>query len=157
MLLVHVYGHQHNCKLASILMPLSPLNVRLDALEEHIMASFILSPSTRNTIAVGFLDPYRLPSVSNLIVPVHSNLSQSIAYEIFKLRLLWWWAYHNLTHISDWEGIDLTSFKQERDTTSFRMAHFVTKFMSSTLPTIKILHQLGRATPNFFLLCSLAL
>ena len=41
MLLVHVFGHQNSGKLASTLTPLASLNVRLDALAEYIMASFL--------------------------------------------------------------------------------------------------------------------
>ena len=64
MLLVHIYGHHSSGKLASTLTPLSSLNVRLGALAEHIMASFLLLTATRNTIVVGFSDTNGLPSVS---------------------------------------------------------------------------------------------
>ena len=53
-------------------MPIASLNVRLDALAEHIMASFIILLATRSTIAVGFLDTYVLSIVSIHGVPVHS-------------------------------------------------------------------------------------
>ena len=79
MSLVHVHGHQNIGKLASTLTPLASLNVRLDALVEHIMESFLLSSATKNTIVVGFTNPYGLPSVSICGVPIHSNLAQYIA------------------------------------------------------------------------------
>ena len=88
MQLVHFYKHQNSGMSASTLMPLASLNVKLYALAEQIMASFLLSPATRNTIAVGFLDPYRRPSVSILRVSFHSNLSQYIAYEISRCYIL---------------------------------------------------------------------
>ena len=88
MLLVHVYGNHNSGKLASTLTPLASLNVRFDALSEHIMASLLIYPEIRNTLAVGLSYPYRLPSASITGVPVHSNLAQIIAYEISKLQLL---------------------------------------------------------------------
>ena len=154
--MVHVYGHHNSGELASTLTPLSSLNLRLDALVEHIMVSLILSSATRNTIAVIFSDPYGLPSVSICGVPVHSNLTQSIAYKISKRRLLQYWSYRNLTHMSDWEGIDLTSFKRACGNTTVHMAHLVTKFTSNTLSTMKILQQRGHATTNIYLRCCLA-
>ena len=84
------------------LTPLISLNIQLDALAEHIMASFLPSPETRTTIAVGFSDAYGLPSVSILRVPVPSNLSQSIVYEISKPWLFQYWVDWNLTHMSEW-------------------------------------------------------
>ena len=48
------------------------------------MASFLLSPATRNITAVGFSDPYILPSAYIRGFPVHANLDQSIVYEIYK-------------------------------------------------------------------------
>ena len=88
MLLVHIYEHQNIGKSESTLTPLAPLNVRLSALVEHIMASFLLSPATRNTTAVGLLDPYGLSSVSIHGFTVNYNLAHSIAYKISKHRLL---------------------------------------------------------------------
>ena len=139
MLLVRVYWHQNSGKSTSTLMPLASLNIRLGALEEHIMASFIVSLATRNTIAVVFLNPYGLQSVSICGVSVHSNITLSIAYEISKLRLLQYWANRNLTHTADWEVIDLTSFKRAQDNTNIRMSHFITKYMSNTLSTMPII------------------
>ena len=140
MSLVRVYWHQNSGKSPPTLMPLASLNIRLGTLEEHIMTSFIVSPATRNTIAVVFLNPYGLQSVSIRGVSVHSNITLSIAYEISKLRLLQYWANRNLTHTADWEVIDLTSFKRAQDNTNIRMAHFITKYMSNTLSTMPILH-----------------
>ena len=74
MSLVHVYRHQNIGNPASTLMPLAYLNVRLDAQVEHIMVSFLILTETRNTIAVGFSDPFGLNIVSIHGVPVHSNL-----------------------------------------------------------------------------------
>ena len=42
MSLLQVYGHQNRGKSASTLTPLASLNVRLDALVEHIMPSFLV-------------------------------------------------------------------------------------------------------------------
>ena len=108
MLLVHVYGHHNSGKLVSTLTPLASLNIQLDTLEEHIMAFFLLSTSTINTIAVVISYPYGIPSLSIRGVPVHSNLAQFISYKNSKLRILQYWANRNLTHMADWEGIDLT-------------------------------------------------
>ena len=69
-------------------MLLAHLNIRLDALAEYIMVSFILSLEKRNIIAVGLLDPYRLTIAYIHGVLVHSNLAQYIAYKIFKRKLL---------------------------------------------------------------------
>ena len=100
--LLHVYRHHNSVNPESTLTPLSYLNVRLDALSENIMASFLLSAATRNTIAVGLSDPYGIPRISIHGFPVNSNIYQSITYEISKLRLLWYCYNCNLTHMSDW-------------------------------------------------------
>ena len=102
MLLVHVYEHQNRDNPASTIKSLSPLNVQLGALSEHIMASFLLSSATRKTIAVGFSDIYGLPSVSIHRVPVHYNISQSMVYKISKLWLIKYRSNRNLTHMADW-------------------------------------------------------
>ena len=107
MLLVHIYGHQDSGKLVPNLTPLAYLKIQLNALVTQIMASFLLSPATRNTIAVGFSDTYGLPSVSISGVPVHSILAQSIAYKISKRRILQYWDDRNLNYMADWEWIDL--------------------------------------------------
>ena len=111
MSLVHVPGHQNSRKLASTLTTLASPNVRLDALAEPILASFILLPLTRNTAEIGLLYPQGIPSVSIHGSPLHSNIAQSIAYEIYKLRLLQHWDNRNLTHTADWDKIDLASLK----------------------------------------------
>ena len=90
MSLVHVYGNHNIGKPASTL-PLASINVRLDALAEHMMTSFLLFTATRNTISIGISDPYRLPIISIHGAPIHSNLVQWIAYEISKRRLLQHW------------------------------------------------------------------
>ena len=74
--LVHIYGHKNIGKPASTLTPLASINIRLDALVEHIMASFILSLATRNKIAVVLSDPYGTPSLYIHRVPVQYNLVQ---------------------------------------------------------------------------------
>ena len=79
--LVHVYGHRNSGKTESTLTPLAYLDVILDELAEHIMASFILWPVTRNTIVVGFSDPYGPPNISIYGSPVHSNIAQSIFFK----------------------------------------------------------------------------
>ena len=56
-------------------MQLPSLNVRLDALAEHIMALFLLFPATRNIIAVVLSNTYGLPIVSIHGVPFHYNLA----------------------------------------------------------------------------------
>ena len=40
---VHIYGHRSSRRPASTLTPLASLNVRLDSLAEHIMASLLIS------------------------------------------------------------------------------------------------------------------
>ena len=101
--MVQIYEHQNSGKLVPTLTPLESLNIRLDALTEHIMDSFLLLPETRNTIAVGFSDTYGLPSVSISGVPVHSILAQSIAYKISKRRILQYWDDRNLNYMANWE------------------------------------------------------
>ena len=91
LLLINFYRHQNSGNPESTLTPILSLNVWLEAVPENIMASFQLSPETRNTISVGLSYPYGLPSVSICRVPVHSNLAQSIEYEISKCRLLQYW------------------------------------------------------------------
>ena len=118
MSLVHVYGHQNNGRPALTLTLLASINVRLDALAEHIMSEFILLPATGNTIAIGLLDPQRIPSVSINGAPVQFHISKSIAYKRSQRRLLEHWDDRNLTHMSDWDKIDLTSFKHARETTT---------------------------------------
>ena len=157
MSLVHIYRHQNSGMPTSTLTSLAPLNIRLDALAEHIMASFILSPATINTISVGFLDPYGLPSVPILGIPVLYNLTQYIVYKISKLQLLQYWADLNLTHMADWEVIEILPFKQARDTTTVHMAQLITKCMSNTLTTMKIPQQQVHATKNLCLRCGLDL
>ena len=66
---------------ASALVPLASLNVRLETLAEHIMAPYLLSPETRNSILAGFLDSTVLPSVSIHRFPVHFNLKKSPNYD----------------------------------------------------------------------------
>ena len=75
------------------------------------MASFLSSPAPMTPLAVGFLDPYNIPNASICRVPVHSNLEYSIFYEISKHWLLQYWDDQKLTHMSDWDVIDLTSFE----------------------------------------------
>ena len=100
--LVHIYVHHNSGKTVSTLTPLAYLNVRLNALAEHIMASFILSSATRSTIAIVILDPHVLTSVSINGASVHFNIAQSVAYEISKLLILQHWYNRNLTHMSNW-------------------------------------------------------
>ena len=127
------------------------------------MASFLISPATRNTIAVRLSYPYGLPSVSihgfnshHNPNPIHSNIDQSIAYKISKRRLIKYLAYWNLTHMAYCEGIELTSFKQSWDKTNVHMAHFITKCMSNTLSTVTILQRRGHVATNLWPRCVLS-
>ena len=153
MSLVHVHRHHNSGIPASTLTPLASLNIILDEISEHIMAAFILSSATINTITIGLSYPYGIPSISTHGYPFHSNISQSIAYKISKHRILQHWNDQNLTHTSDWEEIDPKLFKQSRETTTAHMEHFIVKCMSNTLPTIIILQQKGQATTNLFPRC----
>ena len=90
-------------------------------------------------MAIGLSDPYGMPSISIHGAPIHSNTAQSIVYEISKRRILQHWDNWKLTHTVDWDGIELPLFKLARETTTMHMAHFIMKFMSNTLPTMKIL------------------
>ena len=58
--------------------------------------------------------------------------------------------------MEDWEVIYLTSFKRAWYTTTFHMAHFITKFMSNTFPTMTILHRRLHATTNLCPWCGLS-
>ena len=91
MSMVHVHGHQNSRRPASTLTTLASLNVRLDALEEQSMAAFLIPSAKINTIAIGLSDPHGMPSILIHGSPIHSNISQSIAYEIYKRRLLQHW------------------------------------------------------------------
>ena len=146
--MVHVYGHQKSGWLALNLTSIDYINLILDALAEHIMTAFLLSSSTRNTIAIGLLDLHGIPSVSIQGDPVHSNIAQYITYEIYKRWILQHYHNQNLTHMEDWDKIDVTSVKQARETTTVHMTHFITKYMSNTLATMTILQQRGHATTN---------
>ena len=141
MSLVHVYGHQNSRRLVSTLMPLAYLNVRLDILAEHIMPAYLLSSATRNTIAIGLSDLHGILSVSIHESPVHSNIDQSIGYEISRHQLLQHWDSKSLTHIADWDEINFTLFKLARETTNAYMSHFVRKCISNTLPTMTFLQR----------------
>ena len=79
MSMLHVYGYHNIRRPESTLTPLESLNVRLYTLEKHIIAEFLLSSATRNTIAIGFLDPHRIPNVSIHGDPVQSNITQYIS------------------------------------------------------------------------------
>ena len=113
----------------------------MDALSEHIMVEFLLSSAKRNTMTIGLSDPHGMTSVLIHGSPIQSNIAQSIAYEISKRRLLQHLDDWNLTHMSDWDEIDLILFKKLRETTTAHMVHFITKLMSNTLPTMTILQQ----------------
>ena len=108
MSLVHIYGHHNSGIPSSTLTALASINVRIDALLERIMAGFILSPATRNKIAIGLSDPHRISRVSIHGSPFHYNITQSISLEIFKIQALQHWDYHNLTHKEYLDEIDLT-------------------------------------------------
>ena len=56
----------------------------------------------------------------------------------------------------DWEVIELTSFKWERDMTTFHMSHLIKKCMSNSLPTMKILQRQVHAITNLCPRCVLA-
>ena len=143
---IYVYGHQNRGNPYSTFTALVSLNIRLDALEEYIMASFIILPVTRNTTAIRLLDPHGISNVFIHESPVHSNITHYITCKISKLRLIQDWDDHNLTQTSDWDGICPTFFKRARDTTTVHMAHFITKYMSNTLPNMTILQKRRRTT-----------
>ena len=107
MSLVNVHGHHNTGRPESTITQLAYLNVRLDALVEHIMAEFLLSSGTRNTMAIGLSDPNIITSVSIHEAPFHSNVAQSIAYEISECWILQYWDDQYLTHTAYWDEIDL--------------------------------------------------
>ena len=76
MSLVHVHRYQNSGRLASTLIPLASLKVLMYAL------SFLLSSEKINTTEIGLSDPHGIPSVSIHGSPIHSNISQYIAYKI---------------------------------------------------------------------------
>ena len=108
MSLVHVNGHQKNRRLASTLTSLEYINIQLYALEKQIMAAFVLLSAKINAMVIELSDLHGMPSVSINGSKIHSNISQSIAYKIYKRRLPRHWDYWNLTHTADWEEIYLT-------------------------------------------------
>ena len=112
------------------------------------MASFLISLSPRTSLAVGFLYPYGLPSLSVRGVPVHSNINQSIVYEISNHWLLQYWIDKKLTHKADWEVSDLSPFEREWGRTKFHMSHFITKRMSNTQSNMMILNRRGHTSTN---------
>ena len=93
----------------------------LNSLAEYIMALFLISPAPITALSIVFLDPYGLSNVSISGVPVHSNFSQYIVYEISNHRLLQHWVGCKINHMESWEGIDLTLFEQAQNTTTFHM------------------------------------
>ena len=157
MLLVHVYLHHNSSNLDSTLTTVASLNLRLDALAEFIIASFLSSLVPRTIISVGFSDHYELPSLSICKVPFHSNIALAIVYKIYKHRLLQYWDDHKLTQMADWEEIDLTPFEQGRKSNTVHMSHFITKCMSKTLSTLTILQQQGHTYANLFPCCGVSL
>ena len=112
MSLVNVHSDHNSGGQVSTLTTLASLNLQLDALAENIMAEFILSSSTTNKMTIGLLDPHGIPSISIHVSLVHFNIANSIVCEISKCQILQLWDDQNLTHLSDWDEIDLTSFKQ---------------------------------------------
>ena len=78
--MVHVHGYQNIGRPESTLTALASLNIRLDALVEHIMAELILSSATRITMRIGISYLHGMSSVSIYGAPFHSNISQSITY-----------------------------------------------------------------------------
>ena len=117
------------------------------------MASLLSLPLPRTTIAIGFSDPSRLPSVSIRGVPVHSNLNRAIVYEISKHEQLQYWADLKLTHMVEWEEIDLAPFERAQERTTVHMSYFITKFISNTLAIMKILQQQEHASTILFRCC----
>ena len=155
--LVHIYRHHNSVNPASTLISVASLNIGLDALAEHIMVEFILSPVTRNKIVIGLSYLHGILSASIHKAPIHSKISQSITYEISKLWLLQYWDNLKLTHMADCDIIELTLFKRAQDTTTVHMEHFIKKYMSYTLPTMKVLQRQGHATTNVFPRCGVNL
>ena len=58
-----------------------------------------------------------------------------------------------LTHMIDWEEIDLIPFERSHNRTTIHMSHFIKKIMINTLFTMKILQQQGHASTNLFPKC----
>ena len=104
MSLVHVHGHQNSGRPASTLTPLAYLNIQMDAISEQIISEFLLSSAKINTMAIGILEPHVMPSVLIHGDLIHYNITQSITYEISKLRILQHWDNWNLTHTANWEN-----------------------------------------------------
>ena len=148
MSLVHVHRHHNSRRLVSILTQLLSLNVQLDALAEQIMMSLQLSSAKNKYNGNRTIRPARNDKLLYTRFPIHSNIAQYITCKISKKRLLQHWDDQNLTHTAGWGEIDLTSFKQAQETTTFHMEHFIMKYMSNTLPTMTIIQQQGQATIN---------
>ena len=157
MALVHVYGHHNSWILASTLTPLASLNVQLDALEEYIIEPLLCLTAPRTPLVLLFSYPYGFPRLSNHRVPVHSNISQSIVYEISKHLLLQKWVDLKFTPMADWEGIELSPFEQVQYGTTVHISNFITKCMSSTLSTMTILQWQRHASTNLCQWCGLVL
>ena len=125
----------------------------MHVLAEYIMAEFLLSSETRNTMAAGLSEPHGMASISIHGSPVHSKITQSIAYENSKFHLLQHWDNRHLTHTEDWDEIYLTLLKQAWEMTTVHMAHFIKKYISNTLPTMPILQRQVNATINIYPRC----
>ena len=69
---------------------------------------------------------------------VHYNLSQYIVYKIYKYLILQYWVDQEITHMADWEEIDLSPFEGAQDKTTFHKSHFIKKFISKTLSNMTI-------------------
>ena len=119
------------------------------------MASILQSPASKTSLAVGFLYSYGLPSLSICVVPFHSNLSQSMVYEISKDRILKYWSEIKITHTEDWEEIELLPFKRARNRTTVHMSHFINICISNTLSNMTILQQQRHASTNLCMFCGL--
>ena len=114
------------------------------------MASLLRYLAPRTPLVVGLSDTYGIPNLPIHGFPVHSNLTQSIVYEISKHRLLQCWVDRKITHMLDWDGIDLSPFELAWDRDTFHMSHFVTKCISNTLYTMNIYSNEDMHTLNSF-------
>ena len=109
---------------------------------------FLQSSITRQKISKGFNDNHGLPGITVHDKTIHSNIFQSIIYEIANTLLLKYWTEKGLTHQATWEYIDLKCFKRARDKPPTHMINFINKCLNYTLPVMKILHCCQHATSD---------
>ena len=119
------------------------------------MTSFLCSLAPRTALAVGFLYPHRLPSLSNCRFPVYSNLAKSIVYEISKHRKPQYWVDRKLIYMAVWEEIYLSPFQRQWNRTTVHMSHFIIKCISNNLSNMTNIEVRGHASTNLCTCCGL--